>query len=78
MNGLYPWLKTEVSLLEPKGLAAMMKLALKIEHREMVCKEAGFVSVYKNRIQYNLPKIKEISNSNTTNIHQGEIHLLER
>ena len=46
MNGLYPWLKMQVSLLEPKSLASMMKLALKIKHREMVRKEAGLVSVY--------------------------------
>ncbi|TYK03666.1 general transcription factor 3C polypeptide 3 isoform X1 [Cucumis melo var. makuwa] len=29
-----PWLKTEVDVLEPQGLAEMMKLALKIENRE--------------------------------------------
>ena len=36
MNGLSLWLKSEVDALEPIGLAQMMKLALKIENREMV------------------------------------------
>ncbi|KAA0055708.1 protochlorophyllide-dependent translocon component 52 [Cucumis melo var. makuwa] len=34
MNGLSPWLKTEVDVLEPCGLARMMKLTLKIENRK--------------------------------------------
>lgn len=36
MNGLSPWLNSEVDVLEPRGLAQTMKLALKIENREMV------------------------------------------
>ncbi|KAA0065906.1 transposon Tf2-1 polyprotein isoform X1 [Cucumis melo var. makuwa] len=36
MNGLSPWLKAEVEVLEPRGLVQMMKLALKIEKRESV------------------------------------------
>ena len=34
MNGLSPWLKLEVDVLELRGLVQMMKLALKIENRE--------------------------------------------
>ncbi|TYK11117.1 transposon Tf2-1 polyprotein isoform X1 [Cucumis melo var. makuwa] len=36
MNGFSPWLKTEVDTLDTVGFAQMMKLALKIENREMV------------------------------------------
>ncbi|KAA0045136.1 ty3-gypsy retroelement transposase [Cucumis melo var. makuwa] len=46
MNGLSPWLKTEVDVLEPCGFAQMMKLALKIENRERVRKDCGLISVY--------------------------------
>ncbi|KAA0062157.1 transposon Tf2-1 polyprotein isoform X1 [Cucumis melo var. makuwa] len=44
MNGLSPWLKLEVEMWEPVGLAQMTKLALKIENREMVQKECGLNS----------------------------------
>ncbi|KAA0067257.1 transposon Tf2-1 polyprotein isoform X1 [Cucumis melo var. makuwa] len=44
MNGLNPWLKSEVETLEPNGLAQMMKLALKIENKELVRKECGLIS----------------------------------
>ncbi|TYK09954.1 Ty3/gypsy retrotransposon protein [Cucumis melo var. makuwa] len=46
MNGLSPWLKTEVDVLEPCGLARMMKLGLKIENRKRVRNECGLISVY--------------------------------
>lgn len=41
MNGLRPWLKTKVDVLEPYGLTQMMKLALKIENKERVRKDVG-------------------------------------
>ena len=59
MNGLSPWLKTEVDVLEPRGFAQKMKLALKIENRERVRKDCGLISVYGSKFQYNLPKAKE-------------------
>ncbi|TYK16932.1 transposon Tf2-1 polyprotein isoform X1 [Cucumis melo var. makuwa] len=59
MNGLSPWLKTEVEVLEPRRLAQMMKLTLKIDNREKVSKECGLISVYGSKFQYNLPKAKE-------------------
>uniref|UniRef100_A0A9I9EJD3 Uncharacterized protein n=1 Tax=Cucumis melo TaxID=3656 RepID=A0A9I9EJD3_CUCME len=59
LNGLSPWLKNEVEVLEPQGLAQMTKLALKIENRERVRKECGLSSVYGSKFQYNLPKAKE-------------------
>ncbi|KAA0038090.1 ty3-gypsy retroelement transposase [Cucumis melo var. makuwa] len=65
MNELNPWLKTEVEVLEPRGLAQMMKLALKIEDRERVRKECGLVSVYGSKFQYNLPKAKENTENKT-------------
>ena len=46
MNGLYPWLKTKVSVLEPVGLAQTMKLALKMEHKEMVRREVLDLQYY--------------------------------
>ncbi|KAA0065533.1 transposon Tf2-1 polyprotein isoform X1 [Cucumis melo var. makuwa] len=49
MNGLSPWLKSEVETLEPVGLAQIMKLALKIENREMVRKECGLSSAYDSK-----------------------------
>ncbi|KAA0047238.1 Ty3/gypsy retrotransposon protein [Cucumis melo var. makuwa] len=49
MNGLNPWLKSEVETLEPNGLAQMMKLALKIENRELVRRECGLVSAYDSK-----------------------------
>ncbi|XP_050942184.1 transposon Tf2-1 polyprotein isoform X1 [Cucumis melo] len=49
MNGLSPWLKSEVETLEPNGLAQMMKLALKIENREMVRRECGLISAYDSK-----------------------------
>ncbi|TYK13876.1 Ty3/gypsy retrotransposon protein [Cucumis melo var. makuwa] len=49
MNGLSPWLKSEVETLEPNGLAQMMKLALKIENRELVRRECGLISAYDSK-----------------------------
>ncbi|KAA0055926.1 transposon Tf2-1 polyprotein isoform X1 [Cucumis melo var. makuwa] len=49
MKGLSPWLKSEVETWEPTGLAQMMKMALKIENREMVRKECGLSSVYDSK-----------------------------
>ncbi|KAA0045216.1 Ty3/gypsy retrotransposon protein [Cucumis melo var. makuwa] len=49
MNGLNPWLKSEVETLEPNGLAQMIKLALKIENRELVRRECGLVSAYDSK-----------------------------
>ncbi|TYK14310.1 ty3-gypsy retrotransposon protein [Cucumis melo var. makuwa] len=66
MNGLSPWLKTEVDVLEPCGLAQMMKLALKIENKERVRKEYGLISVYESKFQYNLPKAKEGTETKAT------------
>lgn len=71
MNGLSPWLKTEVDALEPVGLARIMKLALKRKNREIVQKESGLVSVYGSKVQNNLPRLKEITNSNATNVQGG-------
>ncbi|TYK25904.1 Ty3/gypsy retrotransposon protein [Cucumis melo var. makuwa] len=52
MNGLNPWLKSEVETLEPVRLAQMMKLALKIENRELVRKECGLISAYDIKALY--------------------------
>ncbi|KAA0042901.1 transposon Tf2-1 polyprotein isoform X1 [Cucumis melo var. makuwa] len=46
MNALNPWLKFEVETLKPIRLAQMMKLALKIENRELVRRECGLVNSY--------------------------------
>lgn len=49
MNGLSPWLKSEVETLESVGLTQMMKLALKIENRDMVQRECGLSSAYDSK-----------------------------
>lgn len=63
MNGLSPWLKSEVETLEPVGLAQMMKLTLKIENREMVRKECGLSSAYDTKPSY---KTQHLRNSSVT------------
>ncbi|KAA0031986.1 Transposon Ty3-I Gag-Pol polyprotein [Cucumis melo var. makuwa] len=42
MNGLKPWIKAELECWEPVGLAQMMKLAQKVENREVIRGEASF------------------------------------
>lgn len=58
MNGLSPWLKAKVECLEPIGLTQMMKLALKIDNREVIRREAGLKSVYGGKYQITLPNDK--------------------
>ncbi|KAA0055700.1 Ty3/gypsy retrotransposon protein [Cucumis melo var. makuwa] len=58
MNGLNPWLKSEVETLEPIGLAQMMKLALKIENREMVRRECGLISAYDSKMGHKQTQAK--------------------
>lgn len=41
MGGLLPWIKIEVELCRPVGLAEMMKYALMVENREVLRKEAN-------------------------------------
>lgn len=41
MNGLTMWIKAEVECWEPVGLAQMMKLAQRVENRELTRREAG-------------------------------------
>lgn len=62
MNGLSPWLKSEVETLESVGLAQMMKLALKIENRELVRRECGLSSAYGGKSNFN-SNIEAIFNS---------------
>ncbi|KAA0043866.1 Ty3/gypsy retrotransposon protein [Cucumis melo var. makuwa] len=56
MNGLNPWLKSEVETLEPIGLSQMMKLALKIENRELIQRECGLVSTYDTQPNHKNPQ----------------------
>ncbi|KAA0034820.1 ty3-gypsy retrotransposon protein [Cucumis melo var. makuwa] len=60
MNGLNPWLKSEVETLEPNGLAQMMKLALKIENRELVRKEYALISAYDTKTTYKSQQPKNV------------------
>ncbi|KAA0041765.1 ty3-gypsy retrotransposon protein [Cucumis melo var. makuwa] len=60
MNGLSPWLKEEVDALEPVGLAQKMKLALKIENREMACHECGMRSTFGGNNPVSIPGQKGI------------------
>lgn len=41
MNGLLPWIKADVECWEPMGLAHMMKLAQRVENRELRRLDAG-------------------------------------
>ena len=61
MNGLSPWHKSEVKMLEPIGLAEMMKLALKIENREMVHRECGLISVSRMNKQFKHNNVTQTS-----------------
>ena len=42
MNGLKLWINAEMECWEPVGLVQMMKLAQKIENREVIRCESGF------------------------------------
>ncbi|KAA0063300.1 Ty3/gypsy retrotransposon protein [Cucumis melo var. makuwa] len=66
MNGLSPWLKSEVETWEPVGLAQMMKMALKIENREMVRKECGLSSAYDSKAAQRTTNTRNV-NPSTTN-----------
>ncbi|KAL0544147.1 hypothetical protein IC582_019259 [Cucumis melo] len=68
MNGLNPWLKSEVETLEPNGLAQMMKLALKIENRELVRRECGLISAYDIKIGH---KHQQTKNTGPTATKEG-------
>ncbi|KAL0560786.1 hypothetical protein IC582_001199 [Cucumis melo] len=70
MNGLNPWLKSKVETLEPNGLAQMMKLALKIENRELVRKECGLISAYDIKTSH---KNQQIKNTGSTATKEGLI-----
>ena len=41
MNGLFPWIKAEVDLCRPVGLAQMMQAAQLVENREIIYNEAS-------------------------------------
>ncbi|KAA0037564.1 aminoacyl-tRNA ligase [Cucumis melo var. makuwa] len=56
MNGLNTWLKSKVETLEPIGLAQMMKLALKIENRELIRRECRLVSAYDTQPNHKNPQ----------------------
>ncbi|KAA0037390.1 ty3-gypsy retrotransposon protein [Cucumis melo var. makuwa] len=44
MNGLFPWIRAEVILCRPKGLAEMMEIAQLVENREIIRNEANLNS----------------------------------
>ncbi|KAL4038207.1 hypothetical protein IC575_001815 [Cucumis melo] len=44
MNGLFPWIRAEVILCRPKGLAEMMEVAQLVENREIIRNEANLNS----------------------------------
>lgn len=43
MNGLTPWIKAEVELWKPVGMAQMMRLAQRVENREIIQRETNLV-----------------------------------
>ncbi|KAA0032165.1 transposon Tf2-1 polyprotein isoform X1 [Cucumis melo var. makuwa] len=45
MNGLFPWIRAEVILCRPKGLAEMMEIAQVVENREIIRNEANLNSL---------------------------------
>ncbi|TYK00327.1 transposon Tf2-1 polyprotein isoform X1 [Cucumis melo var. makuwa] len=70
MNELNPWLKSIVETLEPNGLAQMMKLALKIENRELVRKECGLINAYDIKTTY---KSQQTKNTGSAAAKDGQL-----
>ena len=67
MNGLKPWIKADMECWEPMGLAQMMKLAQKIENREVIRGESSFKRAADGKFQVSAsfkPQIPVISNDN--------------
>lgn len=67
MNGLKPWIKADMECWEPMGLAQMMKLAQKIENREVIMGESSFKRAADGKFQVSAsfkPQIPVISNDN--------------
>ncbi|KAA0066119.1 transposon Tf2-1 polyprotein isoform X1 [Cucumis melo var. makuwa] len=71
---LHEWLEPMVKVrsrdVEPVGLAQMMKMALKIENREMVRKECGLSSAYDSKAAQRTTNTRNVNpsptNENTT------------
>ena len=67
MNGLKPWIKADMECWEPMELVQMMKLAQKIEDREVIRGESSIKRAADGKIKVFAsfkPQIPVISNDN--------------
>lgn len=58
MNGLSPWIKVEVECWELVGFVQMMKLAQRVENREITRREIGFKGGNGGKTYISLPTVK--------------------
>ncbi|KAA0037013.1 peroxidase 64 [Cucumis melo var. makuwa] len=66
MNGLFPWIRAEVILCRPKGLAEMMEFAQLVENREIVRNEANLNNLASGKYQ-NTVNNRTSANTNSDN-----------
>ncbi|KAA0064688.1 ty3-gypsy retroelement transposase [Cucumis melo var. makuwa] len=68
MNGLFPWIRAEVILCRPKGLAEMMEFAQLVENREIVRNEANLNNLVGGKyFQQNTVHNRTSANTNSDN-----------
>ncbi|KAL0541464.1 hypothetical protein IC582_021509 [Cucumis melo] len=68
MNGLFPWIRAEVILCRPKGLAEMMEFAQLVENREIVRNEANLNNLAGGKyFQQNTTNNRASANTNSDN-----------
>ncbi|KAL0545306.1 hypothetical protein IC582_015184 [Cucumis melo] len=68
MNGLFPWIRAEVILCRPKGLAEMMEFAQLVENREIVRNEENLNNLVGGKyFQQNTVHNRTSANTNSDN-----------
>lgn len=65
MGGLLPWIKAEVEFCEPVGLVQMMRIAQKVENRDIIRGEAKLPGYSGGKYQ-SYPAVTNKSNTLTT------------